>query len=63
VRGESVRPTVSIGVATSGAADTVDTVLERADHALYAAKAAGRNCVRATSSLSRGAAALTVVAR
>jgi diguanylate cyclase (GGDEF)-like protein len=63
VGGESVRPTVSIGVATSGAADTVDTVLERADHALYAAKAAGRNCVRATTSLSRGAAALTVVAR
>jgi diguanylate cyclase (GGDEF)-like protein len=60
VRGESVRPTVSIGVATSAATDTVDTVLERADRALYAAKAAGRNCVRTTSGVSR---ALTVVAR
>ncbi len=39
---------VSIGVASNYAADTtVDAVLSRADTALYAAKAAGRNCVRA----------------
>lgn len=40
--------TVSIGVACSGTDDaTVDAVLNRADAALYRAKAAGRNCVRA----------------
>jgi diguanylate cyclase (GGDEF)-like protein len=38
--------TVSIGVTTSIAADTVSTMLRRADTALYAAKHAGRNCVR-----------------
>ncbi len=38
--------TVSIGVTTSIAEDTVSTMLRRADTALYAAKHAGRNCVR-----------------
>jgi len=40
------RITVSIGVTEATAADTVSTVLRRADAALYAAKHAGRNCVR-----------------
>jgi diguanylate cyclase (GGDEF)-like protein len=40
------RITVSIGVTTSTGADTVSTMLRRADAALYAAKHAGRNCVR-----------------
>ena len=40
------RITVSIGVTTSNAADTVSAILRRADAALYAAKHAGRNCVR-----------------
>jgi diguanylate cyclase (GGDEF)-like protein len=40
------RITVSIGVTTSAAADTVSAMLRRADTALYAAKHAGRNCVR-----------------
>lgn len=40
------RITVSIGIATSTAGDTVSTMLRRADAALYAAKGAGRNCVR-----------------
>jgi diguanylate cyclase (GGDEF)-like protein len=40
------RITVSIGVTTSSAADTLSAVLRRADAALYAAKHAGRNCVR-----------------
>lgn len=40
--------TVSIGVAGNHADDSaVDAILNRADTALYAAKAAGRNCVRA----------------
>jgi diguanylate cyclase (GGDEF)-like protein len=40
------RITVSIGVTTSIGADTVSTMLRRADAALYTAKHAGRNCVR-----------------
>ncbi len=35
--------TVSVGVAAAGAGDTVATLLARADAALYAAKAGGRN--------------------
>jgi diguanylate cyclase (GGDEF)-like protein len=39
--------TVSIGAASSDADDTsLDTLLARADAALYEAKAAGRNCIR-----------------
>jgi diguanylate cyclase (GGDEF)-like protein len=38
--------TVSIGVTASIPHDTVSAVLRRADAALYAAKHAGRNCVR-----------------
>ena len=40
------RITVSIGVVASIGADTVTTMLRRADAALYTAKHAGRNCVR-----------------
>jgi diguanylate cyclase (GGDEF)-like protein len=39
--------TASIGVATSSpGGDTVSSILQRADAALYAAKRSGRNCVR-----------------
>jgi diguanylate cyclase (GGDEF)-like protein len=41
-----VTPTISAGIATAVAGDTPDGLLERADRALYVAKAAGRNCVR-----------------
>ncbi len=42
--------TVSIGVATSVPGEgTIDTILGRADEALYRAKAGGRNCVRAAA--------------
>ena len=52
IAGIGVQPwcTVSIGAATSSVDDvTVDALLARADAALYQAKAAGRNCVRATA--------------
>jgi diguanylate cyclase (GGDEF)-like protein len=39
--------TVSAGVGIAGADDTLETLLGRTDTALYAAKHAGRNCVRA----------------
>jgi diguanylate cyclase (GGDEF)-like protein len=45
----TVRPTISVGVATSAPGDHVDVLLDRADRALYAAKAAGRNCVRTSA--------------
>jgi diguanylate cyclase (GGDEF)-like protein len=47
VPGGELRPTVSIGIALNrGREDTPDTMLKRADTALYRAKAAGRACYR-----------------
>lgn len=43
---ETLSVTVSIGIALLRADDTQDSLLNRADHALYAAKRAGRNCVK-----------------
>jgi diguanylate cyclase (GGDEF)-like protein len=46
-RDRQVRATLSAGVASSATAtETVDELLEYADAALYAAKSAGRNCVK-----------------
>ena len=39
------RVTVSVGVATLGKSDTAQSLIERADGCLYAAKRAGRNRV------------------
>jgi diguanylate cyclase (GGDEF)-like protein len=47
-QGSSMFTTVSVGVASMGASHTsLDALLLDAEHALGAAKAAGRNCVRA----------------
>jgi diguanylate cyclase (GGDEF)-like protein len=45
LRGDALAVTVSIGVALRGAETTLAELLRRADHAMYAAKAAGRNRV------------------
>lgn len=44
--GQPVHCSFSCGIAEAGTRDTVDSVLERADQALYAAKHAGRNQVK-----------------
>ena len=43
--GQTLKVTMSVGVSCHQKADTVDSVIERADKALYAAKHAGKNCV------------------
>jgi diguanylate cyclase (GGDEF)-like protein/PAS domain S-box-containing protein len=47
--GQAVGVTVSAGVVEFRPAEALAAALERADAALYAAKAAGRNCVRTDS--------------
>jgi diguanylate cyclase len=47
------RVTISLGVATWKAGDTVPSLLERADMCLYSAKHAGRNCVVTESSIKQ----------
>lgn len=44
--------TASFGIAAYAPSDTVDTIIMRADHTLYEAKAAGRNCVRYANQIS-----------
>lgn len=46
VDGKAVRTTLSTGVAVRREGEDVDSLIGRADRALYAAKAAGRNCSR-----------------
>lgn len=45
----SLNVTLSLGITEARGDDTVDTLIQRADAALYQAKAAGRNCVRAAN--------------
>ncbi len=42
-----LKVTASIGISTFQPGDTLSSLIERADSALYQAKAEGRNCVRA----------------
>ena len=44
-QGEEIPVTISIGLARYRDGDTLEGLFERADHALYRAKAAGRNCL------------------
>ncbi len=46
VKGKDVDVTISIGVSQARADDSVQTFIERADSALYAAKRSGRNAVK-----------------
>ncbi|MBO0346255.1 GGDEF domain-containing protein [Roseibium limicola] len=48
------RVTISIGIATFQAGDTSETIISRADKALYAAKGAGRNRVCTEDDLKNG---------
>jgi diguanylate cyclase (GGDEF)-like protein len=48
---DGTRVTVSVGVTAYQPADTIDTILSRADRALYRAKADGRDCVRIAEQL------------
>jgi diguanylate cyclase (GGDEF)-like protein len=45
-RDGDIKISLSLGVAQAREGDTVETLIERADEALYAAKLAGRDCVR-----------------
>ncbi|OKL42948.1 GGDEF domain-containing protein [Pseudovibrio exalbescens] len=50
------RITISIGVAVSHPDDTIHSIVSRADEALYTAKNAGRNLVRAETDINRSSA-------
>jgi len=45
-RNEEIKISLSLGVAQAREGDSVDTLIDRADAALYGAKLAGRDCVR-----------------
>ncbi len=45
LRADAPSPTVSIGYTTHRPGESTDETLQRADHAMYEAKARGRNCV------------------
>ena len=51
-KGESLRPTASFGVADADGVSSAELLVDRADQALYQAKAAGRNRVAVWSEAS-----------
>jgi len=62
-KGQAVRATVSIGVATFDVQhESLAALIQDADHALFAAKDAGRNCVRAVPPQAREHGASNTVA-
>ena len=62
-KGQLVRATVSIGVATFDVThDALSALIQDADRALYAAKDAGRNCVRSVPPQAREQGASNTVA-
>ena len=50
---QGIRVTISIGFCTQRNDETTETVIRQADQALYAAKRAGRNCIRTARQSSR----------
>ncbi len=54
-RGQPLNVTASVGVATSDGEDDAEQIIARADAALYAAKRAGRDCVRTEDEAARAA--------
>jgi len=50
---QQIRVSLSLGIAEAHEDDTVDTLIDRADAALYAAKFAGRDCVRFETQVQR----------
>ena len=46
LHGLEVQATISLGLATGRAGESAETIVDHADKALYAAKEAGRNCVK-----------------
>ena len=59
IEGQLLQITISVGVATSEATDTIfDDVIRRADQALYAAKNSGRNTTQIASSNSSSCSGL-----
>jgi diguanylate cyclase len=49
---EKIPTTASIGIAFSSPTDTLRTLVERSDRALYLAKESGRNMVKSEEDLS-----------
>jgi diguanylate cyclase (GGDEF)-like protein len=54
IQGLGLRVTISQGIAQALPGDSVESLIHRADTALYAAKEAGRDCIRTAGDAARG---------